>query len=104
MRSEFNAPRELLRARGTIAPRSWSFSAESCLARLEGELSAETKDFAGLYYENPDGVMTYCLNSKIASGRLRLEAKGRPPLEATTRSAALEIGTKDASHGIPMLV
>jgi len=48
--------------------------------------------------------MTHCLNSKIANGRIRLEVKGRPPLDATTTSAALEIGTKDTSHGIRMLV
>ncbi len=104
VRYEFNSPRELLHSRGTITPRSWRFSAESRQARVEGELSAATKDFAGLYYENPDGAMTHCLNSKIASGRLRLEVKGRPSLEATTNSAALEIGTKDASHGVTMLV
>ncbi len=104
VRYEFNSPLQLIRARGEITPRRWSFRAESKLARVQGELEAATAEFAGLYYESPDGSMTHCLNSKIANGRIRLEVKGRPPLDATTTSAALEIGTKDTSHGIRMLV
>ncbi|MBI4700228.1 MAG: hypothetical protein HY744_03510 [Deltaproteobacteria bacterium] len=104
VRYDFNRPADILRARATITPRSWSFRAHSDLGHIEGELSAPTRDFAGLYYENPDGAMTYCLNSKIAEGRLRLALAGRAPLVLTTRAAALEIGTKDASHGVRMLV
>ena len=104
VRYAFNQPFSLLRSRGEIGTRAWTFRAESRLARVEGELSAETRDFVGLRYENPDGAMTYCLNSKIAGGKLRLEVKGRPPLTAHTRAAALEIGTKDPAHGIPILL
>ena len=60
-------------------------------------------DFVGLSYENPDGAITYCLNSKIARGRIRLSVRGRPDIEALTRAAALEIGTKDPAHGVTML-
>ncbi|MEP7119682.1 MAG: hypothetical protein ABJE95_02185 [Byssovorax sp.] len=104
VRYPFNAPLVLLRSRGEIGLRAWSFRAESRLARVEGELAAETRDFVGLRYENPDGAMTYCLNSKIAAGKLRFEVKGRPPLTARTRAAALEIGTRDPAHGIPILL
>lgn len=104
VRYMFNQPLVLLRSRGVIGERAWAFRAESRLARVEGELSAVTRDFVGLHYENPDGAMTYCLNSKIAEGTLRLEVKGRPPLTAHTRAAALEIGTKDPAHGITMLL
>lgn len=103
VRYMFNRPSELIRSRGRVTTRSWSFRAKSHLARIEGELEADTDDFAGLYYENPDGDVTYCLNSKIACGRVRLEIEGRPPVEAKTRSAALEIGTKDPRHGIRMV-
>ena len=70
---------------------------------MRGELSATTDDMVGLYYENPDGDMTYCLNSKIARAWLRLEPASGPPLEVTSRAAALEIGTKDPKHGVRML-
>ena len=104
VRYAFNQPLTLLRNRGTIGQRRWAFRAESHLARVEGELSAETRDLVGLHYENPGGAMTYCLNSKIAEGALRLEVKGRPPFTARTRAAALEIGTRDPEHGVTMLL
>lgn len=103
VRYDFNSWTTLLRARGTMDRRRWTFAARSALATLTGELWAETKDFVGLSYENPDGTTTYCLNSKIARGRIRLSVRGRPDIEAITRAAALEIGTKDPSHGVAML-
>ena len=102
-RHYFTLPGSLLRARGRIAPRSWEFRAANANARIEGSFSADTADFVGLHYENPDGAMTYCLNSKIARGHVRLEVAGRPALEAHTRAAALEIGTRDPDHGVKML-
>jgi hypothetical protein len=65
-------------------------------------VEARTDDMVGLYYANPDGAMTYCLNSKLASARVRFEPKGRAPLTLTSRAAALEVGTRDADHGVRM--
>ena len=103
VRHDMNAPLELLRARGRIGARRWTFSAESSLARVSGEVWAETPDFVGLAYENPGGETTYCLNSKIARARVRLSVAGRPAKDVITRAAALEIGTKDPEHGVAML-
>lgn len=103
VRYDFNAPLALVRARGTIELRRWTFSAKTSLATVSGELWADTEDFVGLSYENPDGAITHCLNSKIARGRIRLSVRGRPDIEALTRAAALEIGTKDPAHGVTML-
>lgn len=102
-RHHFTLPGSLLRARGRIAPRSWQFRAANATARIEGSFSGDTEDFVGLHYENPDGAMTYCLNSKIARGHVRLEVAGRPALEAHTQAAALEIGTRDPDHGVRMI-
>jgi len=103
VRHDFNAPLTLLRARGSVELRRWTFSAKNARATVTGELWAETPDFVGLAYDNPDGAVTYCLNSKIARGRIRLSVHGRPDVEAMTRAAALEIGTKDPDHGVAML-
>lgn len=100
---DFNAPVTLVRARGTIGERSWAFASKSALATISGELWADTRDFVGLAYENPDGAVTHCLNSKIARGRIRLSVRGKPDVEAMTQSAAFEIGTKDPNHGVTML-
>jgi hypothetical protein len=104
VRHAFVLPGSLFRARGRFTPRRFELRAASATARIEGRFSAATDDFVGLHYENPDGAMTYCLNSKIARGEVRLEVAGRPPIEAHTRAAALEIGTRDPDHGVKMLL
>ena len=91
------------RARQQSSCGAGSFSAKNALATVSGELWASTRDFVGLAYENPDGAITYCLNSKIARGRIRLSVRGKPDVEALTRAAALEVGTKDPAHGVTML-
>lgn len=97
-------PRDLMSNRGELHPRRWFFGAKDRRISIEGDFSAPTDDFVGLYYPNPDGSMTYCLNTKIANGRVRIDVPGREPLDLTTRSAALELGTKDADHGVTMYV
>lgn len=104
VRYAFNEGRGLLGNRGSFDFRRWEFSARTELASVSGELVAMPSQIAGLMYENPDGAMTYCLNSKIAEARLRLEVKGRAPLVATSNAAAFEVGTRDPSHGVAMLV
>lgn len=99
----FDRPLELVRARGDVTLRSWTFSARSRHAAIEGSVEADTADMVGLHYPNPDGPMTYCLNSKLARARVRFEANGRPPLVLSSRAAALEIGTRDDAHGVEML-
>jgi hypothetical protein len=56
----------------------------------------------GLYYQNPDGAMTYCLNSKIARLTLRLRPRQGEELVLASSAAALEIGTRDPEHGVEM--
>jgi len=103
VRHAFTPPQSLWRVRGRISSRGWEFRAASRSARVSGSFSADTEDFVGLHYENPDGAMTYCLNSKIARGQVRLEVAGRPAVVAYTRAAALEIGTRNPDHGVRML-
>jgi hypothetical protein len=105
VRYEWNSLADLRSNRGAIHSdlRRWTFSGRNALGSIEGELHAETRDFVGLGYENPNGAMTYCLNSKIAHARIQLSVSGRAPLEATSSAAALEIGTRDPKHGVVMV-
>jgi hypothetical protein len=48
--------------------------------------------------------MTYGLDTALARARVELLVPGEPPLVATSRSAALEIGTRDRHHGVRMYV
>jgi len=84
--------------------RRWRFRSTRGKARIEGELWAETDDFVGLYYPNPDGTMTYCLNSKLAKAELLVRIEGRGESIYRSSAAALEIATTDPSHGVRMYV
>jgi len=105
VRYETRSVSEILRTKGRIeGHRRWSFRGEQAGATFEGTFSLREEDTVGLYYPNPDGAMTYCLNSKLADASLRFTPRGRSPLVLTSESAALEIGTHDAGHGIRMYV
>jgi hypothetical protein len=104
VRYDFNGVLDMARARAEVTPRRWVFSARGRYGRIEGDVEAETADMVGLHYQNPSGSMLYCLNSKLSRARVRFEALGRPPLRLTSRAAALEIGTRDAAHGVTMAV
>jgi hypothetical protein len=101
---DFNLPVDLIRSSGDIGARRWEFSAKNGRARIEGSVEAPDEDFVGLHYPNPDGPMTYCLNTKLASARVRFQPKGSAPLSLTSPAAALEIGTRDPHHGVRMYV
>jgi hypothetical protein len=100
---DLNAREILGTNRGLISLRRWEATSKSNGTSLKVELSAETDDFVGLHYPNPRGAMTYCLNTKLARARLELTS-GATSLVATSRAAALEIGTRDARHGVRMYV
>lgn len=104
-RFEITHLREIGRARGSIERyRVWSFATEQASARIEGTFTLRAEDTVGLYYPNPTGEMTYCLNSKIAHAELIFQAFQRPELRLTSRAAALEIATHDPDHGVKMYV
>ena len=105
VRYEATGVSELLRARGTLENlRRWTFAARQAGATIEGSISLRDDDVVGLYYPNPDGEMTYCLNSKLASATVRFEPAGGPPLSLRSRATALELGTRNPAHGVRMYV
>jgi hypothetical protein len=95
--------RTLLRNRGAMTLRRWTFSGNGPSVSVRGELWADTDDMVGLQYDTPNGAMTYCLNSKLASARVEVAVAGEKPIVATSRAAALEIGTRDPHHGVRMV-
>lgn len=101
---DLTSPGAWLRNRGELDGRRWHFAGKRGGVRIEADVSGHAQDFVGLYYPNPDGRMTYCLNTKLASARVRIELPGREPSDWMTRAAAFEIGTRDPDHGIRMYV
>jgi hypothetical protein len=94
----------LARNHGLVSARRWRFRGRGGRLAIEGEMWADTDDFVGLFYPNPDGTVCYCLNSKLASAELTLRLEGRPPRTLRSRRAALELATRDPHHGVRMYV
>jgi hypothetical protein len=92
------------RNKATVTPRRWEFRGSGPRVEVEGEMWAETDDFVGLFYPNPDGALIHCLNSKIAHAELTLRIAGRAPKTLRSTRSALEIGTTDPHHGVRMYV
>jgi len=88
---------------------TWKISGSNSGYRIEAELHAEPEDFVGVNYQNPDGTIMRCLNSKIASAKILFSKKeeGQWVLidELTAlRNAAFEIGKFGDSLGVPIRI
>jgi len=92
--------RDVRRNKGDFDLRSAWFEGSNDLITVRGELEATAAQTAGLHYENPDGSICHCLNSKLATARVEIELRGRAPMVLHTNRAALEIGTTNPDHGI----
>lgn len=100
----FCLPHHGTRTRGELHNRRWFIGAKHGNLRIEADFSAQTDDFAGMYYPNPDGSMTYRLHTMTGFGRVHLDLPGQRPMDLTTRGACFEIGTSKADHGVRMYV
>jgi hypothetical protein len=94
--------RALANNRGSISLRRWEMTGSDAGITVACEVAAETDDIVGLHYPNPSGTITHCLNTKIARARLELRLPDGQVVTATSRAAALEIGTIQPDHGIRM--
>ena len=98
------SPLSIARNRATVSPHAYTVKAYGGGASLVLEAASEHADTVGLLYPNPSGAPTYCLNSKLARARVTLRTPGGKTLIATSRAAALEIGTLDPTHGVRMVL
>lgn len=101
----------MLTLKGTISPgcrietNRWTFDVEAGDTHLKGFMQVAKEDMVGLYYKNPKGPLTHCLNSKIARCELVLTEHGRTVCELkSSHAAALEVATHDTNHGVQMRV
>ncbi len=99
----FDGPRSMFSRSLRVDTRSYRFRFREQGAELEGEIEAEPLLTAGLRYEDPDGKTLSCLNSKLARGRFSLRVDGKL-YRLRSERVALEIGTREEAHGVPILV
>jgi hypothetical protein len=96
---------QMFRAKGKSRYFTWDFRSETDAVCVEGTIAAPRDAFIGLNYYNPPGGSKSCLNTKIASCRLKVTHKppGKVnPIEilSTKHRAAFEILTEDRTHGV----
>jgi len=101
-RFDWNGALDLTTNHSSTTLRRWTFGGKNRRASIEGELWAATDDFVGLYYPDPGGKRVTCLSSNLAHAEIRFCRRGEAPMDLRSRSAALEIGTRETNHGVRM--
>jgi hypothetical protein len=106
---KMNSLLQTVRAKSSFKYFNWNFISETEEIRLEGEISAAKEAFIGLNYRNPPGGSKHCLNSKIATCKLKIQHKqssqwGPPDVLFTKHRAAFEILTDARDHGVEIRV
>jgi Tocopherol cyclase len=104
VRYDLSTLADVRNSRGDFDFRSAHLKGHNELVSVQGEFHAETVDTAGLHYENPDGSVCYCLNSKLSTARVEVALRGRAPFVLNSKRAALEIGTRNPEHGVEMIL
>lgn len=75
-----------------IGELSWTLEARGRAGRARLEMSALAERVAQLGYENPDGKLSYCANSKLASAHLRVDPVNEPSFFCSSaHGGALEL-------------
>lgn len=78
---QFNSVWDALHLKSESTITEWSFQADRGEISFRGTANADHKDFAGLTYEDTDGSLLYCANSKLSDMKVHVYRRGK--LEAT---------------------
>lgn len=92
-----------LKSRNTL--NEWEFQADRDDLSFRGYAKAEHKDFAGLTYEDTNGSLLYCANSKLSDMKILVYRGGK--LESTLTSlgsAAFEVVSREKNPYVPLLI
>lgn len=101
----FNSLWESLRVKSAHSLTEWSFQADRGDLSFRGKSKAEHKDFAGLTYEDTNGSLLYCANSKLSDLQIHVYRRGK--LENSFYSngmAAFEVVSRQKNPYVPLLV
>lgn len=101
----FNSLLDAFRSRSESTLTEWKFQADRGDLSFRGTASAQYKDFAGVTYEDTDGTLLYCANSKLSDMKVLVYRRGK--LEATFKSpgtAAFEVVSRVKNPYVPLLI
>lgn len=101
----FNSLRDSLQIRSKSTLNEWEFRVDRGELSFRGQIQATHKDFVGLTFEDTNGSLLYCANSKLADMKIFVYRKGK--LETTLTAdgtAAFEIVSRDKNPYVPLLI
>jgi hypothetical protein len=101
----FNTFWDSVRVKSSHTLTDWRFQADRDDLSFRGSAHAELKDFAGVTYEDTNGSLLYCANSKLSNLEVHVYRRGK--LENTFYShgtAAFEVVSRDKNPYVPMLI
>jgi hypothetical protein len=101
----FNSVWDALQLKSKSTITEWNFQADRGDLSFRGQARADHKDFAGLTYEDTDGSLLHCANSKLSDMKIYIYRKGK--LEATflaNGTAAFEIVSRRKNPYIKTLI
>jgi hypothetical protein len=100
----FNRIRDLWRHGVVLEYPRWVLNAKGPAGELDLEMVAKPDEVVCLGYYNPDGVLSYCLNSKLARATLAVRPAHGDPFQYTSEhGGALEFLTRELPHGLEVV-
>ncbi len=101
----FNSLKDIIHLKSKNTLNEWEFQADRGDILFRGYIKSEYKDFAGLTYEDTNGSLLYCANSKLSSMKVLVYKRGK--LEASFTAdgtAAFEVVTRSKNPYVPIMV
>jgi hypothetical protein len=102
---QFNSVWNALHMKSKSTITEWNFQADRGHLSFRGVAKAEHKDFAGVTYEDTDGSLLYCSNSKLSDMKIYVYRSGK--LEATflaNGTAAFEVVSRRKNPYVKILI
>lgn len=94
---------QAVRAKASVEGFRWSFKTQDADTSIEATFHASARDFVALRYLNPPGGDKACLNSKLASCELAVQAPGMETVRCSTQHrAAFELLQDRAPPELPL--
>lgn len=96
---------DALRAKARYDAESWTFETRQKNILFRGRVDATLDEFAGVTYEDTDGSLLYCYNSKMSNMTVEVVRGGiREAVYRARDSAAFEFVTRKKRSDIPLVI
>lgn len=102
----FNSLPMLLKNKSSHGLGRWEFEARNSHIRLVGQAKSDTRHMVGVTYQDPDGELLWCNNTKVATLSLKIfDKSGNPVAELTSPSGcALELVDRKRYSEVPIRI